>query len=176
MIAVHEHFRLDNRNQAGFLAQRGIARQRMRVGLNATPAGNALADGNHRPPLGKTRAHLKVFRQTFAQSVQPFGDFLSGKTSQVFCSSINFDSGNDARIGENFYKRRAVLLLLTDGLVEKNCSANAFAKAGRGHNQLPIGAPGLHRLRNVELCESFVTGRIAFIHCQQTFVVGNQFF
>ena len=40
---------------------------------------------------------------------------------------------------------------------------------------LPIRAPGLHRLRNVELCESFVAGGIAFIHRQQTFVVGNQF-
>ena len=61
MIAVHEHFRLDDGNQSGFLAQRGVAGQRVRVGLDATPAGNAIADGNHRPPLGKTRAHLKVF-------------------------------------------------------------------------------------------------------------------
>ena len=43
MLAVHEHFRLDDGNQSGFLAQRGIASQRLRVGLDATPAGNAIA-------------------------------------------------------------------------------------------------------------------------------------
>ena len=99
MRAVHQHFRFDNRNQSGFLAQRGVARQRVCVGFDATPAGNAIADGNHRPPLGKTRAHLKIFLESVAQAVQTFGDFFAGRTSQLFCSSINFDAGNDSRIG-----------------------------------------------------------------------------
>jgi len=38
MLAFHEHFRLDDGNEAGFLAQRGIARQRVSVRLDATPA------------------------------------------------------------------------------------------------------------------------------------------
>ena len=147
----------------------------MCVGLDATPAGNIIADGNHRPPLGKTRAHLKVFLETVAQAVQTFGDFFAGMTSHILGSSINFDAGNDSRIGEDFKKRRAVLLLLADGFVVENRTTDALAETGRGHNQLPIRAPGLHRLRNVELCESFVAGRIAFIHRQQAFVVGNQF-
>jgi hypothetical protein len=39
VITVHEHFGFDNRNQSGFLAQRGVAGQGLRVGLDATPAG-----------------------------------------------------------------------------------------------------------------------------------------
>ena len=175
MRAVHQHFRLDNGNQSGFLAQRGVARQRVRVGLDATAAGNVIADGNHRPPLGKTRAHLKIFLEPVAQAVQTFGDFFAGMSGQVLCSGIYFDAGNDSRIGEDFEKRSAVLFLLADGFVVKNRATDALAETGRGHNQFPIRAPGLHRLRNVELCESFVTGRIAFIHRQQTFVVGNKF-
>ena len=82
MVAVHEHFGFDNRNHAGFLAQCGVARERVRVSLDATAAGNVLADGDHRTPFGKTRAHLKVIRQTFAQAVQTFGDFLAGMSGQ----------------------------------------------------------------------------------------------
>jgi hypothetical protein len=53
MLAFHEHFRLDDGNQPGILAQRGIASRGLRVGLDATPAGNAIANGNDRAPLGK---------------------------------------------------------------------------------------------------------------------------
>ena len=92
MLAVHEHFRLDDGDQSGFLAQRGIASQGLRVGLDATPAGNAVAHGNHRAPLGKTGAHLRVFGQAVAQSVQTFGDFLSGMAGHVLCAGVNFDA------------------------------------------------------------------------------------
>jgi len=50
MLAVHEHFRFDNGDQSGFLAQCGIASQCLCVCLDATPAGNTIADGNHRAP------------------------------------------------------------------------------------------------------------------------------
>jgi hypothetical protein len=43
MLAVHEHFRLDDGDQPGFLAQHGIARQRLRVGLDSAPSGDAVA-------------------------------------------------------------------------------------------------------------------------------------
>ena len=73
MLAIHEHFRLDDGNQSGFLAQRGIASQRLSVGLDATPAGYIIADTNHHAPLGKTGSHLRVFHQTVAQSIQTLG-------------------------------------------------------------------------------------------------------
>ena len=76
---------------------------------------------------------------------------------------------------EDFGERRAVFLLLADGFVVKNRAADALAETGRGHNQFPIRAPGLRGLRNAQLGESFVAGGIAFIHRQQTFVVGDQF-
>ena len=86
---------------------------------------------NNRPPLGKTRAHLKVFLESVAQAVQTFGDFFTWKTSELFCSSINFDAGNDAGIGQDFDQRRAVLLLLTDGLVVKNRTTDTLAETRR---------------------------------------------
>ena len=174
MVAVHEHFRLDDGDQSRFLAQRGIASQRLRVGLDATPAGNAVAYGNHRAPLGKTGPHLRVFRQALAQSVQTFGYFLSGMAGQVLGAGVNFDAGNDSRIRDDFDKGSAIFLLLADRLVVEDHAANALTQTGRGHNQLPIGAPGLDGLGNPQLGKSFVAGGIAFIHRQQALVAGNQ--
>ena len=96
--------------------------------------GMSIADGNHRAPFGKTRAHLKVFLEPVAQSVQTFGDFFAGMSSQVLGSGINFDAGNDSRISEDFEKRRAVLLLLADRLVVENHAADALAETGCGHD------------------------------------------
>src|SRR5271154_4295459 len=117
MVTVHEHLRLDDWDQSRFLTQGRITSQRMRVGLDATAAGNAVAYCDHRAPLGKARAHSKVLPEAVAQSIQTFGDFLSGITRQVLCAGVDFDAGNDSRIGEDFNKGSAILLLLADGLV-----------------------------------------------------------
>src|ERR1019366_4272839 len=101
----------------------------------------AIAHGNHRAPLGKARAHLRVFSETVAQSVQTFGDFLPWMTCQVLCAEVNFDARNDSRIGSGFNKGGAIFLLLADRLVIEDRATNGLAQTGRGHYQLPVGAP-----------------------------------
>ena len=125
MIAVHEHFRLDDGDESGFLAQRGIAGQGMRVGLDATPAGNAIAQGDHRAPFGETGTHLEILLQAITQPVQTFGDLLSGMTRQILCADVDLDAGNDARIGEDLDKGRAVFLPLADRLVVEDRATDA---------------------------------------------------
>src|SRR5208337_4676503 len=162
MLAVHEQFRLDDGDQSTFLARRGITSQSLRVGLDAASAGNAIAQGNHRAPLGKTGTHLKVLLEADTQSVQTFGYSLSGMTCQVLGTDVNFDAGNDSRIDEDFDKGSAIVLLLADRLVVEDRATDAFAEAGRGHNQLPIGAPSLLCLGNPQPGKSLVAGWIAF--------------
>ncbi len=108
-VAVHQHLRLDDRDESGFLAQRRVAGQRLRVGLDAAPAGHAVAHGDHRAPLGKAGAHLGIFRQAVAQSVQALGDLLSGMTGQVLRAGIDLDAGDDPGIGDGLDERSAVL-------------------------------------------------------------------
>src|SRR5208283_4595914 len=103
-----------------------------------------------------------------------FGYSLSGMTCQVLGTDVNFDAGNDSRIDEHFDKGSAIVLLLADRLVVEDRATDAFAEAGRGHNQLPIGAPSLLGLGNPQFGKSFVAGWIAFIHCQQALVTGDQ--
>ena len=94
----------------------------------------------------------------------------------VFGSGVNFDAGNDSRIGKDFDKGSSALRLLADGLVIENRAADAFAEAGRGHNQFPIGAPCFYGLRNPQPGKSFGAGGIAFIHCKQALIVGDEGF
>jgi len=44
VLAVHEHFRLHDRDEAGFLAERGIAGERVRICPDAVLARDVLAD------------------------------------------------------------------------------------------------------------------------------------
>ena len=92
----------------------------MRIGLDTTPAGNAIDDGNHRAPLGKTGAHLRVFSQAVAQSIQAFGYFLTWMTREFFCAGVDLDARNDARVGYDFYKRSTISPGLADGLIIKD--------------------------------------------------------
>jgi len=66
MFAAHEHFRLNDWNQPGFLTQCGVTSQCVCVGLNATPTGNPITHGNYGTPLGKSGAHLGILRQAVA--------------------------------------------------------------------------------------------------------------
>ena len=59
VVAVHQHFRLDHRHETRLPGKRGVARQRMGVGLDAGAAREAVADRDHRAPLGEPRAHWK---------------------------------------------------------------------------------------------------------------------
>jgi hypothetical protein len=147
--------------------------QRVRVSLNATPAGKTIAHGNHRSPLGKTGAHLRVFCQSVAQAIQAFRYVLSGVTCHLLCTGVNFDAGNDSRIGDNLNEGSAIFPLLADRLVVEDRATNALTETGRGHNQLPIGAPGLLGLGNPQPGKSFVAGWITFIHRQQALVAGD---
>ena len=95
-------------------------------------------------------------------------------TGHLLGTGVNFDAGNDPRIGDDFHKGSAIFLLLADRLVVEDRATDAFTEVGRGHDQLSIGAPGLHGLGNSHLGKSFVAGRITFIHRQQALVVGDQ--
>jgi len=67
--------------------------------------------------------------------------------------------------------------LLSDfgiALAVKEAGGDRLTETGRGHNQLPIGAPGLLGLGNPQPGKSFVAGWNTFIHRQQALVAGDQ--
>ena len=96
MVAVHQHFRLDDRHDAFVLAERGIARERMRIGGDAGVARHvsaALADIDHRAPFGEFGAERAVFDEPLAQAVETLGDDFAGTVGQRLCALVDLDAG-----------------------------------------------------------------------------------
>jgi hypothetical protein len=174
MIPIHQHFRFDDGDQSRFLAQRGIAGQGLRVGLDAASGGKSVTQGNHGSPLGKASTHLEIASQSAMQPVQPFGDLLSRMAGQRLRADVHLDAGDDPRVSDHLEERGAVVLPLTDRLIEEDHPADGFAETGGRHEQFPIGAPGLFGLEDSQLGEPLVAGRDALVHRQQALVVRDE--
>src|SRR4029450_11067646 len=78
VIAVHQHFRLDDRHDVLLLTERGRARGGMRVGHDRGVARDAGADIDHRAPFRELGAEPAIFDEALAQTVQPLGDHFTG--------------------------------------------------------------------------------------------------
>ena len=65
-------------DQPGFLAQGGIACQRVRAGLGAAPAGKAVTDGDDRASRGESGAHLLISGQRSRGPSRPSVIFSPG--------------------------------------------------------------------------------------------------
>src|ERR1039458_5717557 len=89
---------------------------------------------------------------------------------QLFRASVHFDSRNDSRLNQNCNKGSAIALLLTDRLVVEDCTANALAEPGSGHDQFAISSPSRDGLWNPQLRKTLVTCWVAFIHRQQALI------
>src|SRR5215470_8492901 len=77
VIAVHENLWLDDRNEILVLAQRGIAGERIGIGLDAVIARDSRSDVDHRAPLAEFGAEAAIFDEPLAQAVEAFGDDLA---------------------------------------------------------------------------------------------------
>lgn len=98
VIAVHQDFRLDDRNDLLGLAQRGIARQRVGVDVNGRHGGDTAADIDHRAPFGEARAAFVIFLQPVGELVAAGGDQFAGALRQGLRSLIDLDARDRARL------------------------------------------------------------------------------
>src|SRR3546814_11261597 len=88
-FAADLHLRLDDRHDAGFLAQRRITGQRMRVGLDAIVTRNAIADRDDGAPLREARTGFAILHEPFAQAVEAFGDRLARRARQLLGALVD---------------------------------------------------------------------------------------
>ena len=100
MPAIYQNFRLDDRHQADLLAQRRVARERMRIGENAATGRKPGIHRDHGAPLGEPRAETRVTGETLTQTVETFGDLFPGVARQRVCAGVDLDAGHDACLGE----------------------------------------------------------------------------
>ena len=145
----------------------------MGVSADTGAAGNAVADRDHRPPLGEARSHIPVFGEAVAQAVQALGDLLSGKASQRLGSCIHLDPGDDPAIGEHPGERPAVISPLPDGLVEQDDATDELLHALGGKEQLPVSPPAFLGGRHADGFEALPYGGGALVGGQNPFPLGD---
>ena len=85
---------------------------------------NAVADVDHRAPLGEPRAELAVLDEPRAQPVEPVGHELARRLRKRRRALVDLDAGDDARLLEDLHERAPVGRLLADRLVEEDHAAD----------------------------------------------------
>jgi len=158
VVAIHDHFRLDHRHQARFLAQRGVARQRVAVGLDRGGAGVVFADVDHRAPLGELGTQLDVLLQTLAQAVQALGHHIARKAGQRHRALVHLDARDDAVLLHHLGEGHAVLGGLADGFVIEDRAGDVLAQARSGEQQLAVGAAVLFAVLDADRFETLLDG------------------
>ena len=143
VVAVHQHLGLDDRHEPGLLAERGVARERVRVRVEAGIGRDAVADRDHRAPLREAGAELVVLLEPLAQPVESLGHRLAGVERQRLRARVDLDPRHDALRGEQLGERRAVVGALPDRLVVEDHAADVLLHARRREEEVAVGAAGL---------------------------------
>ena len=164
-LAVHQHFRLDDRHDLRVLAQRGIARERMRVGDDAGIARDALADVDHRAPFREARALLVIFGEPVGELVEADGDEFARAIRQRLGAFVDLDAGDGAGLLDELDQRRAVLGLLPDGLVVEDDAGDVFRHrlAGAEHHLAIVAAIVLGRFSRADRVEALLDRAGGFV-------------
>ena len=131
VVAVHQHLGLDDRHEPGLLAERRVARERVRVRPDAVLARDAVADRDHGAPLREARAELAVLLEPLAQAVEALGDLLAGRERERLRALVDLDAGDDPLPLEQLRERRAVGGRLADRLVVEDDAADVLARRPR---------------------------------------------
>ena len=143
VVGVHEHLGLDDRDDAGLLAERGVAGERMRVRADARDRRDAVSDRDDRAPLREARAEAAVLLEPCAQAVEPLRDLLAREAREVVSARVDLDARDDALRGQQLGKRRAVVGGLTDRLVVEDHPADRVLHLRRGEEELAVEPPVL---------------------------------
>src|SRR5262249_35488123 len=120
MVSVHQHLGLDDRHDVLGLAERSVAGERLRVGVDASIARDAWTDVDHRAPFGELGPEPAIFGQPLTEAVEPFGYHLAWAEGQRLHPLVHLDARQRAGCLDDLDERRSILCLLPDGLVEQD--------------------------------------------------------
>jgi hypothetical protein len=82
VVAVHQHLGLDDRHDPRLLAERGVAGERVGIGVDAIGARDVLADVDDRAPLGEAGAELVIFGSRSRRPSRPSVIFSPGAAAR----------------------------------------------------------------------------------------------
>ena len=156
--AVHQHFWFDDRDQPLFLGNGRVARQSMRIRVDAVGRRETVVDLDHRAPFREARTDRPVLRTAFAQVVQTFGDRFFGREGQGFRSLVDLDARDDPRGVQDIDERPSVRGALAKRFVEQNDTGYVRFGAGCGEQKFAIVAAVLLVARDADAVEAPLDG------------------
>ncbi len=118
-FAIHQHFGFDDRYDLRLLAKRGVAGQRMGVGLHGAKGRQLVGDGDDAPPLGEAGAGVIIFRQAVSEAVEALGDGFTGKPAIGLAPVSTLMPGIAAGGSDNVDQGGTVDSLLEKGFLGK---------------------------------------------------------
>ena len=163
VIAVDEHLRLDDGDDAFCLTYRSVTGQHFRVGLDAERRRIAVGDAVDLAPLGKAHALRFVSLEALGQAIQSLGDQIARRAGKGCRALVHLDTGHDASAGQDLRQRRAVLGVLSERFLEQNHSAQELFGAGGRYQQRPVGAAGFVGAIDADSLEPLADGRQALV-------------
>src|SRR5262249_33852095 len=174
MGSVHQHLRLDDRNEILFLTERGVPCQRVRIRANADGARQSVRDMDDRPPLGETGTHAMVLREAIPEPVEPLGDGFTRRAGERLRAGVDLDTGKDPLRRKNLGEGRAGGALLTDRLILQNDAADELSLIRRGEEHFSAGAPAPLGGLDAQRIEPLRQGGNALVGCENPFPLGDQ--
>jgi hypothetical protein len=174
VVAVHQHLGLDDRDQPGLLGAGGEAPEGLGVGPDAAGGGDAVPDGDDRPPLGEPGLKVPVGGQPVGQAVQALGDLLAREPGQSLGPGVDLDPGNDALAGQDLGQWGAVGGPLAQGLVIQNDAADELGRPLGGEQQLAVGAAVVLGALDLDGVEALLDGAAALVRGQDALARGDQ--
>ena len=174
MRSVLQHLGLDDRDDAGLLAERGVAGECVRVRPDAVLARLCVADGVRRAPLGKAGSEVAVLLEPLAQAVEAFGHGLALGVRERLRALVHLDARDDALRGEQLRERSPVVGLLADRLVEEDDPADVLLGAWRREEKVAVGAPILLGGLDADGVEALLDGAAALVGREDPFSLGDE--
>ncbi len=166
-LTVAHHFRLDDRHNAGFLAEHGVARERVGVGTDVVSRRGNVVDGDHGTPFGKPGTEAGIVGEPLAKAIEAFGDLLAAFTGHREGATVDLDAGNHISIGQDGAERRAVLGgLLQRFFGEDDAGDVAGHRLAGAEQHLAVVAAQFQRVRQVDLGEPLGDGGGGFVGSQ----------
>jgi hypothetical protein len=172
--SVHEHFRLDDGHDSGFLAQCRVTSQSSGIGVDRIAARNCGSDIDHGAPFGESCTQFVILGQPLAQSVQTLGDGLIGKAGQRLRAQVHFDAGKHAKFGKIRRERYTRLGFLPQGFIVHDDAADVFLRPRSAEQHLAIRTPILFRGVQFDAVKAFFDGAGTLVRSQNSSVFRNQ--
>jgi hypothetical protein len=163
VIAVDQHFGLDDRHDVLLLADRRVPREHLRVGLDAERRGIAIGDAVHLAPLREARPLLAVAGEPLGEAVQALRDQVPGRVGERGGALVDLDAGDDPVASQHFDEGRAVVGALAHRFLEQDDARQVLPGVRRREEECPVLAPGLLGRLDAERLEPLGDGGLAFV-------------